>query len=138
MPLGLLAVVCAIAFRLLIPKARHLLPGRSTARAVAHGHRPPRQPAAPSPVRHRPALHGGFGAVYTVLGYRLTEEPFNLSQTAIGLFFLVYLVGTAASAGSGVLLARLGRRGALYVAVAVHVGLLLSLSCWARSCWDWS
>ncbi|WP_322899742.1 MFS transporter, partial [Actinacidiphila rubida] len=70
-----------------------------------------------------------FGAVYTVLGYRLTAAPYHLSQTAIGAVFLVYLVGTGTSAASGTLQARIGRRGAFAVALALCAGgLLLTLA----------
>ncbi|NEE17162.1 MFS transporter, partial [Streptomyces sp. SID7499] len=70
-----------------------------------------------------------FGAVYTVIGYRLVEEPFSLPQGVIGSIFLVYLVGTVSSAAAGRLVARLGRRGALYLAVSTTTaGLLLSLA----------
>lgn len=70
-----------------------------------------------------------FGAVYTVIGYRLVEAPFNLPQGVVGSIFLVYLVGTVSSAAAGQLVARLGRRGALYLAVSTTAaGLLLSLS----------
>jgi MFS transporter, YNFM family, putative membrane transport protein len=70
-----------------------------------------------------------FGAVYTAIGFRLVEAPFNLPQGVIGSIFLVYLVGTVSSAAAGKLVARLGRRGALYLAVGTTAaGLLLSLS----------
>lgn len=127
---GAMAVLCAVAFRLLIPTARNFRPG----------------PVSPAALRRTVTGHlrtlllrrlyligllfmAVFGAVYNVLGYRLAAEPFGLSQTAIGLIFLVYLVGTGASAASGVLHARLGRRGALYVAVVLAAGgLLLTLA----------
>lgn len=127
---GLMAVACAVAFRLLVPAARHFRPGPISPAALwrtVTGH-------LGNPLLRRLYVIGllfmaVFGAVYTVLGYRLAAEPFGLSQSAIGLIFLVYLVGTAASAGSGVLLGRLGRRGAIYVGVAlVATGLLLSLA----------
>ena len=70
-----------------------------------------------------------FGAVYTVIGYRLVSAPFNLPQGIVGSIFIVYLVGTVSSAAAGKLVARMGRRGALYLAVgATSAGLLLSLS----------
>lgn len=127
---GVLSLACAVAFRLLVPPARHFRPGPVNPAALwrtVTGH-------LGNPLLRRLYVIGllfmaVFGAVYTVLGYRLAAEPFALSQSAIGLIFLVYLVGTAASAGSGVLLARIGRRGALYVGVAlVTAGLLLTLS----------
>lgn len=127
---GLVALACAVAFRLLVPPARNFQPGPVNPAALLRtvtGH-------LGNPLLRRLYAIGllfmaVFGAVYTVLGYRLMASPFGLSQTAVGLIFLVYLVGTAASAGSGVLLGRVGRRGALYVAVALAgSGLLLSLS----------
>ncbi|MEU0180665.1 MFS transporter [Streptomyces sp. NPDC006207] len=127
---GAMAVLCAVAFRLLIPTARNFRPGPVSPAALWRtviGH-------LGTPLLRRLYLIGllfmaVFGAVYNVLGYRLAAEPFGLSQTAIGLIFLVYLVGTGASAASGVLHARLGRRGALYVAVVLAAGgLLLTLA----------
>ncbi|MFI6688175.1 MFS transporter [Streptomyces sp. NPDC050485] len=127
---GALAAVCAVIFRLLLPKARNFTPGSLNPRALARtvrGHL-----ADPLLVR----LYGigalfmtVFGAVYTVIGYRLTAAPFHLPQGLIGSIFLVYLVGTVSSAAAGKLVARVGRRGALYLAVSTTAaGLLLSLA----------
>ncbi|MFJ8072721.1 MFS transporter [Streptomyces sp. NPDC096176] len=127
---GVMALVCALVFRALLPKARHFTPGtlspRSLARAV-RGH-------LADPLLLRLYAIGAlfmtvFGAVYTVIGYRLVEAPFGLAQGVIGSIFLVYLVGTVSSAAAGRLVARLGRRGALYLAVTTTTaGLLLSLA----------
>ncbi|MFC5799699.1 MFS transporter [Streptomyces formicae] len=127
---GLMAVVCTVAFRLLLPKARHFTPGSLDPRALAatvRGHL-----ADPLLLR----LYGigalfmtVFGAVYTVVGYRLVDAPFSLPQGVAGSVFLVYLVGTVSSAAAGKLVGRLGRRGALYLAVGTTAaGLLLSLA----------
>jgi YNFM family putative membrane transporter len=127
---GVLAVVCAVVFRLLVPKARHFaarpVGPRVLARTLA-GH-------LADPLLRR--LYGigalfmtVFGAVYTVIGYRLVAAPFNLPQGLVGSIFLIYLVGTVSSAVAGKLVARLGRRGALYLAVGTTAaGLLLSLA----------
>ncbi|MEU3754471.1 MFS transporter [Streptomyces olivoreticuli] len=127
---GVLAVVCAVAFRLLIPKARHFTPTTVSPRALARtvgGH-------LADPLLRRLYAIGAlfmtvFGAVYTVIGYRLAAEPFNLPQGVVGSIFLVYLVGTVSSAAAGKLVGRLGRRGALYLAMGTTtLGLLLSLT----------
>lgn len=127
---GLMAVVCAIAFRVLIPKARHFTPGTLNPRLLARtvrGH-------LADPLLVRLYAIGAlfmtvFGAVYTVIGYRLVEAPFSLPQGVVGSIFLVYLVGTVSSAAAGKLVGRLGRRGALYLAVSTTAtGLLLSLA----------
>ncbi|MCX5142435.1 MULTISPECIES: MFS transporter [unclassified Streptomyces] len=127
---GLLAVACAVVFHFMIPKARHFTPGSLNPRALAKtvgGH-------LADPLLRRLYAIGAlfmtvFGAVYTVIGYRLVEAPFSLPQGVVGSIFLVYLVGTVSSAAAGKLVARLGRRGALYLAVSTTAaGLLLSLA----------
>ncbi|MFF5934396.1 MFS transporter [Streptomyces sp. NPDC012508] len=127
---GLMAVACAVAFRVLIPKARHFTPGSLNPKALAATVRT----HLADPLLMRLYAIGAlfmtvFGAVYTVIGYRLVEAPFSLPQGVIGSVFLVYLVGTVSSAAAGKLVGRLGRRGALYLAVGTTAaGLLLSLS----------
>lgn len=128
--IGLLALACAVVFHFMIPKARNFTPGslnpKSLAKTVA-GH-------LSDPLLRRLYAIGAlfmtvFGAVYTVIGYRLVEAPFSLPQGIVGSIFLVYLVGTLSSAAAGRLVARLGRRGALYLAVSTTAaGLLLSLA----------
>ena len=127
---GLTAAVCALAFRALLPKARHFTPGTLNPKALARtvrGH-------LADPLLLRLYAIGAlfmtvFGAVYTVIGYRLVEAPFSLPQGVVGSVFLVYLVGTVSSAAAGRLVGRLGRRGALYLAVSTTAaGLLLSLA----------
>ncbi len=127
---GVLAVVCAVAFRLLIPKARHFTPGSVAPRDLARtlGRH------LSDPLLVRLYLIGAlfmtvFGAVYTVIGYRLAAAPFSLPQGLVGSVFLVYLVGTVSSAAAGKLVGRLGRRGALYLAMGTtSLGLLLTLT----------
>lgn len=127
---GAMALGCALVFRALLPRARHFTPGTLNPRALAltvRGH-------LSDPLLMRLYAIGAlfmtvFGAVYTVIGYRLIEEPFGLPQGVIGSIFLVYLVGTVSSAAAGRLVGRLGRRGALYLAVTTTAaGLLLSLA----------
>ncbi|MFR0357856.1 MFS transporter [Streptomyces sediminimaris] len=127
--IGVIAVVCAVAFRLLLPAPRHFRAGslrpRILARTVGDHAR--------DPLLRRLFAIGAlfmtvFGGVYTVIGYRLTEAPFSLPQGFIGSVFLVYLVGTVSASAAGRLVGRLGRRGALYLAGGTTAaGLLLSL-----------
>ncbi|MFJ2767526.1 MFS transporter [Streptomyces sp. NPDC087300] len=127
---GVIAVLCALAFRALLPAPRHFTPGTLSPKPLARTVRT----HLSDPLLCRLYAIGAlfmtvFGAVYTVIGYRLTEAPFSLPQGVIGSIFLVYLVGTVSSAAAGKLVARLGRRGALYLAVSTTAGgLLLSLS----------
>ncbi|WP_435612630.1 MFS transporter [Streptomyces sp. bgisy159] len=127
---GVLAVVCAVAFRALLPTPRHFTPGSLRPRVLAGTVRA----HLANPLLRRLYAIGAlfmtvFGGVYTVIGYRLTQEPFGLPQGIVGSIFLVYLVGTVSASTSGRLVGRLGRRGALYLAGGTTAaGLLLSLA----------
>ncbi|MEE1927909.1 MFS transporter [Streptomyces sp. TRM 70351] len=127
---GAVSLLCAVAFAALVPKARHFTPAPLAPRALARtvrGH-------LADPLLRRLYAIGllfmtVFGAVYTVVGYRLVAEPFGLSQGLVGSVFVIYLVGTASSAAAGRLVGRLGRRGALYLATGTTAaGLLLTLA----------
>ncbi|MBZ9642502.1 MFS transporter [Streptomyces sp. PSKA30] len=128
--LGVVAVACAIAFRLLLPAPKHFTPGSLRPRVLAGTVRA----HLADPLLRRLYAIGAlfmtvFGGVYTVIGYRLTEEPFSLPQGIVGSIFLVYLVGTVSASAAGRLVGRLGRRGALYLAGGTTAtGLLLSLA----------
>ncbi|MEU6364622.1 MFS transporter [Streptomyces sp. NPDC046931] len=128
--IGVIAVACAVAFRLLLPVPRHFTPGSLRPRVLA---RTVRDHLADPLLRRLYAIGAlfmtVFGGVYTVIGYRLTEEPFGLPQGIIGSIFLVYLVGTVSASTAGRLVHRLGRRGALYMAAGTTTaGLLLSVA----------
>lgn len=127
--IGIIAVACAVAFRMLLPAPKHFTPGSLRPRVLA---RTVRDHLA-NPLLRRLYAIGAlfmmvFGGVYTVIGYRLTEAPFSLPQGIIGSIFLVYLVGTVSASTAGRLVARVGRRGSLYLAGGTTTaGLLLSL-----------
>ncbi|NEA62417.1 MFS transporter [Streptomyces sp. SID12488] len=128
--IGVVAVGCAVAFRLLLPAPRHFRTGSLRPRVLARTVRT----HLSNPLLRRLYAIGAlfmtvFGGVYTVIGYRLTEAPFSLPQGIVGSVFLVYLVGTVSASTAGRLVGRLGRRGALYLAGGTTTaGLLLSLS----------
>ncbi|WP_174874738.1 MFS transporter [Vogesella oryzae] len=78
-------------------------------------------------------LMGGFVSLYNYLGFRLQAAPFALSQSTIGLIFLLYVVGMAASTVAGRMADRLGRREVLWKMVALMLpALALTL---ANSLW---
>ncbi|MFJ5776845.1 MFS transporter [Streptomyces sp. NPDC093094] len=128
--IGVLAVACAIAFRLLLPAPKHFVPGSLRPRVLLGAVRD----HLADPLLRRLYAIGAlfmtvFGGVYTVIGYRLTDEPFSLPQGVVGSIFLVYLVGTVSASTAGRLVGRLGRRGSLYLAAGTTAtGLLLSLA----------
>ncbi len=77
------------------------------------------------------AMLFGNVATFTYIDFRLERAPFNLSPTALGLIFTVYLVGAIATPLSGSFIRWLGRRGALAVAVGLGAaGIVVTLSDW--------
>ncbi|MFK0170350.1 MFS transporter [Streptomyces sp. NPDC090306] len=128
--IGVIAVACAVAFRLLLPEPRHFTAGSLRPRDLGRTVRD----HLSDPLLRRLYVIGAlfmavFGGVYTVIGYRLTGAPFSLSQGIAGSVFLVYLVGTVSASTAGRLVGRVGRRGALYLAGGLTAtGLLVSLA----------
>ncbi|MCX4748608.1 MFS transporter [Kitasatospora sp. NBC_01287] len=127
---AVLALLSVLAFRLLIPAARHFrrtpVDPRALARTVgAHL----RNPLLLRLYALGMLFMAVFGAVYNTVGFRLIAAPFHLPQSIAASIFAVYLVGTGTSAAAGRLTQALGRRGTLYVAIALtSAGLLLSLA----------
>lgn len=126
---GMLSLLCLLAFRLLIPPALHAAPSA----------RPPRALAAEvgtllgDPGVRRICLvsfllMSGFVTVYNYLGFRLLALPFSLSQAVVGLVFLAYLTGTASSTVAGSLGDRVGRPRVLSASIGLAiVAAVLSL-----------
>ncbi|SDT74878.1 MFS transporter, YNFM family, putative membrane transport protein [Streptomyces sp. TLI_053] len=127
---AVLALLAVLAFRLLIPAARHFTPAPVDPRALARTvGRHLRDPLLLRLYALGLLFMAVFGAVYNTVGYRLIAAPFHLPESVAASIFVVYLVGTATSAAAGRLAGRLGRRGALYVAIGTTtLGLLLSLA----------
>ncbi|MFI9269173.1 MFS transporter [Kitasatospora sp. NPDC052896] len=127
---ALLALLATAGFRLLVPAARQFRRGPVDARALGRtvaGHL--RNPLLLRLYALGALFMAVFGTVYNTMGFRLVAAPFHLPQSLAASIFVVYLVGTASSAGAGRLTARLGRRGTLYVAIGLTTaGLLLSLA----------
>ncbi|MDT0447031.1 MFS transporter [Streptomyces johnsoniae] len=127
---AVLGIAAAVLFRVLLPRSRNFTPASLRPRLVLRTVRD--HLARPLLLRLYVIgmlLMAAFSAVYTVIGFRLVEEPFNLSAGLAGSVFVIYLVGTGSSSATGPLMERLGRRGALYVAIGtVTAGLLLTLA----------
>lgn len=77
------------------------------------------------------ALMGGFVTIYNYVGYRLVAPPYSLSQTEIGLIFVVYLFGVVSSAWMGALSMRFGRHRMLPLSFGLMLlGTLLTCAGW--------
>jgi YNFM family putative membrane transporter len=73
-------------------------------------------------------LMGSFVTTYNYVTYHLLDAPYRLSQSAVGLIFIVYLVGIFASAWIGARADRVGReRMLLLMAGLMLCGVGLTL-----------
>ncbi|WP_296001890.1 MFS transporter [Rugamonas sp.] len=73
-------------------------------------------------------LMGCFVSVYNYIGFRLLDAPFGLRPSVVGAISFLYFLGIFSSVWAGRLADRLGRRGVLWLTMAVMgAGLLLTL-----------
>ncbi|WP_210491805.1 MFS transporter [Patulibacter sp. SYSU D01012] len=126
---GVLSLLCTAVFLRLVPGSRyfHARPFRARETLTSlRGHLEDRGQLRLDAMAA--LLMGTFVAVFNALGFRLEAAPYGLGQTAIAAVFLVYPVGSVASAVSGRLADRIGRRTMLPVGVLLAaVGLALTL-----------
>ena len=127
---SILATLAAVAFLVLVPRARGFTaakaPGLRGAARTLGGH--VRNIRLLALYIQAFLMMGGFVAVYNYLGFRLTGEPFGLPATIISLMFLAYLSGTITSRWAAGLTLRFGRRNVLLAGLALSTaGLALTL-----------
>jgi YNFM family putative membrane transporter len=126
---ALLALGCAVAVELTLPASRNFVPrpaGQASLGAMAA--RALRDRALLALYGVGAVSVGSLVAVFNVLGFRLTGEPFRLGVGAVSLVFLVYPLGAVASTVAGRLADTFGRRAIAPVGCAVGVaGALLTL-----------
>lgn len=128
--IGVLALLAAVLFWRGLPPSRRFSPHRMHWREVpgTFGQHF-RDPGLPFLFAEAFLLMGGFVSIYNYVGFRLLDPPHNLSQTAIGAIFVVYLAGTFSSAATGEIASRFGRRRVLWFAILLGLaGILLTLS----------
>jgi predicted MFS family arabinose efflux permease len=119
---------CAIAIIILLPREKRFVKAPSLAASLRQM------------VRHLgntrllATYAVGFGvlfnfiATFTYVNFVLAAPPYNLSPSALGSIFIVYLAGTAIAPLSGRVIARIGRKLFVIGAIVVWIGgVLLTL-----------
>ncbi|SDY11071.1 Predicted arabinose efflux permease, MFS family [Modestobacter sp. DSM 44400] len=122
---GVLSLACLAAFWLLLPRESgmsHRPAAPDSGSAWSHVRAHLRDSGLVRLFAISFLIMSAFITVYNYLAFRLLDAPFSLSQTVVGLLFLVYLAGTVASTLGGRLGDRIGRRHVLLG------GTLLSLA----------
>ena len=128
--IGALALLAAIAFWRSLPPSSNFTPRalrwREVPESFLHHFR---DPGLPWLFAEAFLVMGGFVTLYNYISFRLLAPPYNLSQTAVGAIFTVYLAGSASSAWAGHLAGRFGRRRVLWLTIAITiVGVALTAS----------
>ncbi|MGH9685582.1 MAG: MFS transporter [Candidatus Acidiferrales bacterium] len=121
--IGGIALCLTVLFIALLPSSRHFTghePSVTDLLATAKGH-----------LRDRGLvllfvmgflLMGSNVSVFNYIAFRLVAAPYHLSQSAVGLIYLVYIFGMASSPLAGQLAGRLGSRSVLWVMVTIMLG----------------
>jgi len=132
--IGVIALAAAAVFSRSLPPSRHFVARRLELRAL------PGRAAAlfgdaglPWLFAEGFVLLGAFVTMYNYIGYRLLAAPYHLSQSAVGLIFSVYLVGSVSSPWIGEIAGRLGRRKVLwtmFVTMLAGIGLTALRPLW--------
>lgn len=125
--LGVMGLASAIVFWRALEPSRHFVPRKVSIVAMTRslfGHF--RNPGIVLLAIAGFVMLGGYMALFNYIGFRLQAAPFNWSQTAAGLIFVVYLLGSVGSAHMGALAARYGRGRMLMTTLAISIaGLAL-------------
>jgi len=120
--IGIIGVACFVAVALLLPASLKFTPRPQSPRAHVETYRAHAGDAGlPWLYATGFLIMGAFVTIYNYVGFRLAAPPFVLSQSAIGAVFVVYLVGSAASAIAGRLADRYGRRNVLWMCEAIFL-----------------
>ena len=120
--LGMISLVGAAVFAAAAPRSRAFTPVRHDLRSFFEGlGRIFRDPALPWLYLEGFLLMGAFVTIYNYTGFRLLAPPFRLTQSEVGLIFLLYIIGSFSSAYVGGLADRLGRHRLFWALVAAMI-----------------
>ena len=127
--LGVLGLVSAVVFWRSLPPSRHFTarPFKLLDLALSMA-RLSVKPAIAILVVEGFLLLGGYMAVFNYIGFRLQAPPFSMSQAVAGLVFLVYPIGSYASAFMGGLAGRQGRGRVLTLSISIMIAGLVIMT----------
>jgi predicted MFS family arabinose efflux permease len=132
--LALISVAGALAVAMLLPRERKFVRSEGL---VASGKQMLRHFRNPQLLATYAVGFGvlfNFIATFTYISFRLAAAPYNMSPTALGAIFVVYLVGSAMAPLIGMAVGRFGRRHFMIGIIAlwiVGIGLTLADPLWA-------
>ncbi|MDC9596271.1 MFS transporter [Xenorhabdus sp. XENO-2] len=127
--LGAFALISSIAFWKLLPESKHFKSSPVKLKTLLINLKIHfRDQGLPLLFAEAFLIMGGFITMFNYIGYRLSEAPYNLSQTTIGLLSIVYLTGTYSATKAGALTSKHGRGKVLLMAISTMlVGCVITL-----------
>lgn len=128
--MGVIGILISLWFRRNLPDSHHFSPKRTNWRRLWSSFlRNLKDPALICLYGIGFLLMGGFVTLYNYIGYPLMAPPYDLSQTSVGLIFIVYLVGTFSSAWMGRLADRFQRSTVLWYGIGIMLlGAVLTIN----------
>lgn len=128
--MGVAGLYAAFEFWRTLPESANFRGGATDTRALFKGARSHlRDAGLPWLFALAFLLMGVFVSLYNYISYRLLAAPFSMSQTVVGLFSVLYLIGMFSSVWAGRLADRIGRRNVLWLVMGIMlVGLLMTLA----------
>lgn len=128
--MGVMAFICALAVWKWLPRSRGFVAGEAGLKNLWHQTSAiMRDPVLVGLFFIAAASMGSFVGVFNIMGYRLEEPPYSLSVGVSGLVFLVYALGSYASAFAGRAASKVGQRRVEPIAVSVMIiGLIITLA----------
>ncbi|MDE3110168.1 MAG: MFS transporter [Acidobacteriota bacterium] len=128
--IGAISLCLSVMFWLLLPVSRHFIahePSVAELLATAKAHL--RDGGLIRLYVMGFILMGSNVSLFNYIAFRLVDPPYHLSQTAVGLIYLVYIFGMASSPWAGHLAAKRGSRTVLWIlAVVMLVGVIITLA----------
>jgi YNFM family putative membrane transporter len=128
--IGLLGMAAALVFWRLLPPSRRFVPAHGSSLTRHTGFLEHlRDPTMLRLYATGFAVLGVLVVLYNNVTFRLMGAPYHLSQSAVGLIFLLYLAGVGSSGWVGYLLERAGRAALLrWCLVVMIIGAAVTLA----------
>ncbi|WP_152630679.1 MFS transporter [Thalassospira sp. HJ] len=129
--MGALGLIAALGFAILLPASRNFVrrPGFQVGYHVRAWGGHLKHVGLPFVFLIGAFAMGCFVTVFNYVGFRLSDAPYSLSQSQIGLIFVVYLCGSVTSSVAGAMSDKIGRGPVLVaglILAAVGVGLTVA------------
>ncbi len=123
-----LTAICAVAIVILLPREKRFVKAESIRASLRQMVRHLGDPRLLATFAVGFGVLFNFIATFTYVNFLLAAPPYNLSPSALGSIFVVYLLGMISASLTGRAIARFGRRAFVIAAIVIWIGgILLTL-----------